>query len=186
VGAPMKAKTTSKCLKCSEQYVPDHRNRRTQCYCAKAECRKESKAESQKRWLGKPENQNYFRGAGNTDRTRQWRKANRGYRRKKKSSGKSVQQDLFDTQEVGAVDVVGLGHEDVQQDLYTMQPALLVGIIAIMTGHVQQEDIAASVRSFLARGADILRMGPGSPQIPKHENQTNPVPAATAARTAPI
>ena len=182
----MKAKTTSKCLKCSEQYVPDHRNRRTQCYCAKAECRKESKAESQKRWLGKAENQNYFRGAGNTDRTRQWRKANRGYRRKKKSAGKSVQQDLFDTQEVGAVDVVGLGREDAQQDLYTMQPALLVGIIAIMTGHVQQEDIAASVRSFLARGADILRMGPGSPQIPIHENQTYPVPAATAARTAPI
>ena len=182
----MKAKTTSKCLKCSEQYVPDHRNRRTQCYCAKAECRKESKAESQKRWLAKSENQNYFRGTGNTDRTRQWRKANHGYRRKKKSAGKSVQQDFFDTQEVGAVDVVGLGREDAQQDLYTMQPALLVGIIAIMTGHVQQEDIAASVRSFLARGADILRMGPGSPQIPKHENQTYPVPAATAARSAPI
>ena len=57
LSAPMKAKTTSKCLKCSGQYVPDHRNRKTQSYCAKAECRKESKAESQKRWLGKPENQ---------------------------------------------------------------------------------------------------------------------------------
>ena len=159
----MKQKTTRKGLNCSEQFLPDPRNRQRQCHCGKPECQRASKAASQRRWTRKPENKNYFRGAENTDRVRQWRKANPGYRRKK-------------TPEPA----------DVLQDVCLTQPALLVGIIAIMTGHVQQEDIAASVRSFLARGADILRMGPGSPQIPKHENQTNPVSAATAARTAPI
>ena len=52
------------------------------------------------------------------------------------------------------------------QDVCLVQPALLVGIIAVLTGHVQQEDIAASARSFLARGADILRMGRGEPAVP--------------------
>ena len=40
----------------------------------------------------KPENNNYFRGAENTDRVRQRRKANPGYRRKKKPDPAEVQQ----------------------------------------------------------------------------------------------
>ena len=55
-----------------------------------------------------------------------------------------------------------------------------------MTGHALQEDIAASARSFLNRGRDILRMVPGSPEFPNHENQAHPVPRATAARASPI
>ena len=95
-------------------------------------------------------------------------------------------QDVCGKQDVDVIDVVGLATRDVLQDVCLTQPALLVGIIAIMTGHVQQEDIAASARLFLARGADILRMGPGSPQIPNNENQTHPVPAASAASATSI
>lgn len=125
-----------------------------------------SKAASQRRWARKPENKNYFRGAENTERVRQWRKANPGYRRKKRPESADVQQDLCDTQDAGVVEVVGLEARDVLQDVCLVQPALLVGIIAMMTGNVQQEDIAASARSFLARGADILRMGRGEFAVP--------------------
>jgi hypothetical protein len=163
----MKQKTTRKCLHCSEQFIPDPRNRERQCHCGKPECQKVSKAASQRRWTGKPENKNYFRGAENTDRVRQWRKANPGYRRKKKPAPVDVQQDSCDSQRAGVVDVVGLEAGGVLQDVCLVQPALLVGIIAMMTGHVQQEDIAASARSFLARGADILRMGRGECAVPE-------------------
>ena len=163
----MKQKTTRKCLNCSEQFFPDPRNRERQCHCGKPECQKVSKAESQRRWTRKPENKNYFRGAEITDRVRQWRKANPGYRRKKKPDPVDVQQDSCDTQDAGVVDVVGLEAGGVLQDVCLVQPALLVGIIAVLTGHVQQEDIASSARSFLARGADILRMGRGECAVPE-------------------
>jgi len=77
-----------------------------------------------------------------------------------------VQQDSWNTQHTGVVEVVGSAKNDVLQDVCLVQPALLVGIIAMMTGKVQQEDIAASARSFLARGADILRMGRGECAVP--------------------
>lgn len=160
-------KTTRKCLNCSEQFIPDPRNRERQCHCGKPECQKVSKAESQRRWTRKPENKNYFHGAENTDRVRQWRKANPGYRRKKRPASAGVQQDSFDNQSAGVVEVVGLEAGGVLQDVCLVQPALLVGIIAVLTGHVQQEDIAASARSFLARGADILRMGRGECAVPE-------------------
>ena len=42
------------------------------------------KEASQKRWLRKPENQNYFRGPENVRRVQEWRIANPGYSCRKK------------------------------------------------------------------------------------------------------
>ncbi len=63
---------------------------------------------------------------------------------------------------------------------------MFVGLISVLTGYGLQEDIAASARSFLNRGEDILRMVPGSPPFPSHENQAHPVPRTLAARPPPI
>ena len=41
----------------------DPRNRGRQNFCRKPDCRKASKADSQKRWLDKPGNRDYFRGS---------------------------------------------------------------------------------------------------------------------------
>ena len=54
-------------LNCNEKHRCDHRNRGRQSYCSKPACRKASKAASQRRWLSRPENENYFRGAGEFD-----------------------------------------------------------------------------------------------------------------------
>ncbi|SAL07534.1 hypothetical protein AWB78_08619 [Caballeronia calidae] len=53
-----------KCLNCGTWFVPDARNVRHQRYCSEAACRQASKAASQRQWLAKPENRDYFRGAG--------------------------------------------------------------------------------------------------------------------------
>ena len=40
-----------KCCNCDELFIPDPRNTTRQRYCSKPECRKASKAASQRRWL---------------------------------------------------------------------------------------------------------------------------------------
>ena len=41
---------------CRELFCPDSHNGNRQHFCKKKECRKASKADSQKRWVEKPEN----------------------------------------------------------------------------------------------------------------------------------
>ena len=51
-----------KCKNCKTLFIPDTRNANRQKYCSEPECRKVGKKASQKRWLTKPENREYFRG----------------------------------------------------------------------------------------------------------------------------
>ena len=74
----------------------------------------------------------------------------------------------------------------VLQAILFVQPAMFVGLISILIGHGLQEDIAASARSFLIRGEDILRMTPGSLSFQDHENQNTPVPRTLATRAPPV
>ena len=66
-----------KCRNCNDLFIPDPRNAKRQKYCHKSECRKASKAASQRHWLQKPENQDYFCGPDNVKRVQLWREANR-------------------------------------------------------------------------------------------------------------
>ena len=59
----MANKVQSKCLCCGDIFTVDVRNRGRQKYCSKRACRAVGKATRQRRWLAKPENRNYFRGA---------------------------------------------------------------------------------------------------------------------------
>src|SRR5215510_13511934 len=129
----MKCSAQRKCQHCKEFYLPDRRNLHRQRYCTEPACRKLSKAESQRRWVQKPENQNYFSGSQNSQRVKEWRKRNPGYWRKKNPP---PQEPL--------------------QDVLVMQPAVMVGLISMMTGSALQEDIAATTRALLSKGQDIL------------------------------
>ena len=182
----MSSKSTFKCLHCNEKHRCDPRNRGRQKFCSKPDCRRASKAASQRQWVARAENQNYFRGVANCERVRQWRLAHPGYWRNKRPAPESTLQDPLIPQVAEKQELEPQEISHALQDLCISQPALLVGLIAVVTGHALQEDIAASARSFLNRGRDILRMVPGSPEFPYHENQANPVPRATAARASPI
>jgi len=61
----MKQNRTRKCLHCHQIFHPDVRNRRHQRHCSAKDCRRASKAASQRRWLLKPENHDYFKGPAN-------------------------------------------------------------------------------------------------------------------------
>ena len=69
-----------KCCHCNEFFLPDARHRQRQRYCAAPQCRRVSKAASQRRWLSRPENRDYFRGPDNVERVRTWRAAHPDFR----------------------------------------------------------------------------------------------------------
>jgi hypothetical protein len=163
---PMSSAASRKCLCCNEKFLPDARNRRHQQYCAKDACRKASKAARQARWLAKPENRDYFRGSANCERVRQWRLANPGYSRRKTAPRPGALQDVSNPQSVEKESSVPSCTPSPLQDVLLLQPALIVGLIAVMTGNDVQDDIATTVRLYINRGRDILRMVPGGPLVP--------------------
>jgi len=81
-----------KCRCCQELFHPDPRNQYHQHYCTKPACRKASKAASQRRWLSKSQNQDYFCGPANVERVQAWRAAHPGYSR---HSRKTLQDDCM-------------------------------------------------------------------------------------------
>ena len=180
----MKGSAKRKCLCCGEFYPPDHRNVRHQRYCSKPACRKESKAQSQRHWQQRPENQNYFRSPENRQRVKDWRKRNPGYWRKKKSSTQVPLQEVLQTQIAQNEELILKRTPDALQDLFSMQPSVVVGLISMMTGSALQEDIVSTVRVLVRKGRDILGMNPGSETTrPNDENQTTSL-SATAANCA--
>jgi len=163
----MSSTTMCKCLHCKESYRSDPRKRGRQRYCSKPDCRRASKAASQRQWTSRPENQDYFRGAVNTERVRQWRLTNTAYRRNKKSAPESALQEMAISQPVGNLTVAPSELQIVLQDLVLSQHPLLVGLISVLTGHVLQDDLVPGIRSFIRRSLDILgrQAALGSAQI---------------------
>jgi hypothetical protein len=152
----MKSPTNRKCHHCKVLYVPDRRNLHYQRYCAQAACRRHSKAESQRRWQQKPQNQDYFRGSQNSERVREWRRRHPGYWRNKKSAPREALQDVCTSQVPRRQPFAEAEVSSTLQDVLVMQPAVLVGLISTMTGSALQEDIAATARALFAKGQDIL------------------------------
>jgi len=152
----MKPYRKRKCLHCRALFRPDPRNLRHQRYCSKPACRQASKAASQRRWLGKAQNRNYFRGAINVQRVRAWRAAHLGYW---KRTGAQTRTALQEDSLAQAVELKGKTPtlaESALQDLLCVQPLVLIGLIANLTGTALQEDIAQTGRRLQQLGEDIL------------------------------
>ena len=152
----MKQHRKRKCRNCGDLFCPDPRNLRPHHYCSKPACRKASKAASQRRWLSKPQNRDYFRGTENVQRVRAWRTAHPGYWRHSGSQGgialkeDSLAQPVENTRKSPRLTALAL------QDLLGAQPFVLIGLIANLTGTALQEDIAQTGRRLQQLGQDIL------------------------------
>jgi len=154
----MKLLRKKKCRHCGCLYRPDCRNHKKQRYCAKPDCRKASKTESQRKWLQK--NPDCFRNQENVFRVQLWRKEHPGYSKKpEKSKSQENSDTLQDLLIEKGKEKQGLKphlETSALQDLLLAQPAVLIGLIAHLTGNALQEDIASSVASMLKLGKDIL------------------------------
>ena len=167
-----------KCLCCGELFRADARNRGRQKYCAKEACRQASKSTSQRRWIEKPENRNYFRGAVHVARVRAWRALHPGYWRRR---GGVMAEALQDPSRVQVAEAARDSRSLALQDLCRSQGAVLIGLIAHLTDSPLQEDILATSRRLLQLGQDIL----GGDRH-AHADQTPALPAAPAAHSPPV
>ena len=145
-----------KCCNCKELFIPDHRNGSRQNYCCKPECRIASKKASQRRWLAKPENQNYFSGPENVKRVQLWREANPGYSRGKRKVNKDALQDPLNPQPVENKRNNDQIAKDALQDLLMAQPPVLLGLIANFTGNALQDDIVMTLERLQKLGLDLV------------------------------
>lgn len=171
-----------KCQHCGEFFKVDARNRGRQRYCRKAPCRDARKADSQRRWLKQPGNEDYFRGAENVARVQAWRKANPGYWRNSKRKGCDALQDRSITQVATGKGKAEHDDHDALQDALTGQSPLLVGLISHLAGSALQDDIAQMTRRLHSRGRAVLGTDVSRPTYGKthHHNRSG------AARAAPV
>jgi hypothetical protein len=86
-----------KCLHCRGFFVPDYRNVGRQRYCSKPPCQQASKADSQRRWLQKPDNHDHFRGPDNVKRVQLWRQDHPGYWRRQTPKAAETSDALQET-----------------------------------------------------------------------------------------
>ena len=199
----MHAKGRCKCLHCGTFFIPDPRNRHHQQYCGEPECRRASKAASQRRWQRRPENADYFRGADNVARVQAWRKAHPGYWKRSKQKRSVALQDLSNAQasppqrtanQDGTVALQDLlnaqpslpqqatNQDDMValQDLWQRQPPVLIGLIAHLTGSALQEDIVSMTNRLIAKGQALMG------QKSNDDCQTNLVCRTAAAGAAEL
>jgi hypothetical protein len=144
-------------------FIPDHRNIKKQKFCNRTpECRKASKATSQRRWQAN--NLDYFTGPANVQRVQEWRRANPGRSRRKAEITRL--QDDCPSKSSDNQDVIPLiaSVEDtappVLQDLLLAKHPVFIGLIAHLTGLVLQDDIAAMAFRLEQLGLDVLTYSP--------------------------
>ncbi len=167
-----------KCRHCRDLFSPDHRSAKRQKFCCKPQCRKASKAESQRIWLGKPENKDYFKGPYHVQRVQLWRKNHPDYWHKARDKENALQDPLTPYPKARQEVTKNL-HEDALQDLLTAQPAIFIGFIAQFTGSTLQDDIALAARRMRQLGNDIInRNSPnqGGSHDTKTPNMSKPNP----------
>lgn len=168
-----------KCRHCHTFFLPDPRNTKRQKYCKNPERRKVSKAESQRKWLAKPENQNYFKGADHVKRVQKWRKEHPGYWRRKTSRPENaLQEPLIEKNKENHKVTSSLGQSASQDSLF-LQPSVFVGIIAQLKGNTLQDDIASCVRNLQQLGDDILN----NPNCQKGGKYVSKMPPSSRAGT---
>ena len=149
-----------KCRHCGGLFRPAPRNLRHQRFCSEPPCRRASKAESQRRWLAKPDNRDYFRGPENVERVRVWRSAHPGYWRRSSPNTHSALQEHSLTQVADNHDELASLMNAPLQELSRAQPLVLMGLIAQLTGATLQEDIASASRRLQHLANDILNASP--------------------------
>jgi hypothetical protein len=173
-----------KCLHCKKFFLPDFRNRGRQKYCSTAECQAASKQSSQRRWLAKSENRDYFRGPENVARVQRWRADHPGYWKRKLRRVVGTLQESCSNQTIAPEDVTSKQRRQVSfpalQDLCEVKTPLLVGLIAQFSDGALQEDIVAYARRLIAKGQDILdqpsrRLAKGT-----YDTKESPAPGSPA------
>ena len=159
-----------KCRCCSEFFFPDPRNLDRQHYCGKSACRHASKLASQRRWLRKPANRDYFRDRRTSDESSSGARPIRAIGRRHPYGNANPCYHKLTRFSHLVTHRPGL--RCVTRFRLAENPAF-VGLFTMITGSTLQEDIAATARRVIEQGRNILGLNlpgktPGLFMICKH------------------
>ena len=155
-----------KCRHCRGWFIPDCRNHHHQHFCSNETCRKASKKRSQRKWLKKPENSDYFKNSDNINRVKQWRKKHPQYWERPQFSSESPRKLPDETfialQDVCIPQPLEVGriteHKEliVLQDVLESQRFIIQGLAAHLVGQPLQEVIDPFLKRCYDRGKAIF------------------------------
>jgi hypothetical protein len=172
------------CKFCDIEFIPNYRNgpRLRQRYCCKTpDCRAASKAASQKAWLSKPKNRDYFRRKKNIERVQNWRLKKKAAALPEPVPKKdALQDDCPDKPQQINEDSSIPAHKLLQDDW--MQHPVIIGMVAWVIGSALQEDIAGTLRRVHTLGLDILN----NPNGGHHAFETPGKPSSVAQGSQPV
>lgn len=148
VRLPMsRAPSRPKCRCCSSFFFPDPRTVDRQKYCPKPDCRRASKAASQRRWLSMDGNGAVCRGSDQVARVQEWRRAHPGYWKRKGPASRSTQlvRNQSTNSDQSSCNARPSPLPALQDDWLLQAPAF-VGLVSMLSGTALQKDIAATTR----------------------------------------
>ncbi|MFM8335535.1 MAG: hypothetical protein ACKODK_08220 [Opitutaceae bacterium] len=134
-------------------FIPDYRAAGRQKFCARPQCQKVRRRESQRRWLAKTGNAAYHSGDEPARRVREWRAAHPGYWRRR-----TVQAPVAEPVTLESL-LAPFALQDAcpaLQDAWSPQVIALVGLIAWVRGTALQNAIADDLRDIMFAGRAIL------------------------------
>jgi hypothetical protein len=179
----MKRQRKRKCKNCQDYFHPDARVAQRQKFCSKPACRNASKAHSQRRWLSKPHNRDYFRGPTQVHRVQQWRQAHPGYWRGARAKTETALQDELTAQVADLPTNLDTFANVALQDLMVRQPFVLIGLLANLSGSTLQDEISAFAHRLHTLGVDIVNP---TTEGESHDSETFTQSTAVPSRSSPI
>ena len=156
----MKSIKPRKCKHCKKLFLPDYRTAERQQYCSDKECRQASHRASQRRWLRRPKNRDYFQGPEHRERVYAWRKKHPDWRSGRRKKEDVLHDDCHQESPVNRAFERSGG--DVLHDDCLMQSPVIVGLIAKLTGggSVLHDEIEEMLRKLHSDGQAILGIVP--------------------------
>lgn len=151
-----------RCKNCDDLFKPDPRHLKKQKFCDKPECKIASKKYSQKKWLKKLKNRDYFSGSEHVIRVQQWREHNPGYWKRKKSKITSAlfEHALQDTLLTKTSDGKGFQLnliQDALQDMLSGQTLVIIGINPHLNKIALQDIIDIMGQSTIKLAPDVFK-----------------------------
>ena len=171
----MKRHRRRRCRHCGQLFTPHPCSRYHQRYCSQPACRQASKAASQRRWLAKPANREYFCGPTHSARVQAWRKRHPGYWKRPLAKQGTALQDHCSSQPVDTADKTADLVRFALQDHWFEKPYMLLGLIAHLTQSLEQEELDRIMRRFEQLGRDIAAGSTATlPASAKTDRQSEP------------
>jgi hypothetical protein len=145
------------CHHCRQRFVPDYRNAYHQRFCSQAACQRASKRASQRHWLRKPKNCNYFREVDNVLRVHDWRREHPGYWRSRQhrcAAGLPTGPERVLAPSCGSAGA--FVQPRTLQDVCRSKLPIFTGILSRLSSCTLQEDIANCAQQMVSEAQCIL------------------------------